>query len=65
MTKDTIKSKQERLREIEDRKIELLQKTANMNKEYSDKILNLDSEYRKLDKEYYSLKLNLIKQKSK
>ena len=64
MTKNESKSKLERLREIEDRKIEILLITVNINKEYSEEISNLDSEYRRLDKEYYALKMDLIKQKT-
>ena len=63
MIEKNSKSKQERLREIEDRKLEILLETADINKEYHKKILALDSEYRRLDKEYYNLKLDLIKQK--
>ena len=64
MTKNSFKARKKRLREIEDRKIEILMEIGETNKEYNEKISSLDSEYKKLDKEYFTLKLDLIKQKT-
>jgi hypothetical protein len=65
MTNKKNLKKQQRLREIEDRKIEILIEIANINDNYSEKVSRLNSEYAKLDKEYYHLKLELIKIKQK
>jgi hypothetical protein len=54
---------QQRLREFEDRKIEILLEIANINDNYSEKISRLNSEYMQLDKEYYNLKLDLLRKK--
>jgi hypothetical protein len=54
-------NKQKRLREIEDRKIEILLEIANINNGYNEKVSRLNSEYALIDKEYYHLKLELIK----
>ena len=65
MTKNSVKARQKRLRQIEDRKIEILMEIGETNKKFSKKILKLQTEYKKLNKEYYYLQLALIKQKSK
>jgi hypothetical protein len=60
----TIKNNQEiqqKLREIEDRKIEILLEISNINNSYSKKASRLNSEYLQLDKKYYKLQLELIK----
>ena len=58
---DKIKlEKQIRLREIEDRKIEILLDIVRINDKYSEKISQLNSEYVLLDDEYYHIKLELI-----
>ena len=65
MTKNQSESKQHRLKEIEDRKIEILMEIANINDNYNEKVSLLNSEYALLDKEQYDLKLELIKTKQK
>ena len=57
--------KQQRLREIEDRKIEILLEIANINDNYSEKVSRRNSEYTQLDKEYYQLQLELLEKKQK
>ena len=62
----TIKNNQEiqqKLREIEDRKIEILLEISNINNIYSKKVSRLNSEYSQLNKEYYKLQLELIRKK--
>lgn len=56
---------QKRLKEIEDRKIEILLEIADINKYYKEKISQLSSEFAQLDEEYYNLQLELINQKQK
>jgi hypothetical protein len=51
----------ERLREIEDRKIEILMEIAEINDNYSKKVSQLNSEYARLDEEHFHLKLDSIK----
>ena len=63
MTKNQSKSKQQRLRIIEDRKIEILLEISNINDNYNEKVSRLNSEYARLDKEQYNLKLELIRKK--
>lgn len=63
MTKNNSKSGQERLKEIENRKIEILIETGETNKKYSKKIQELQSEYTKLDKEQYHLLIEQIRSK--
>jgi hypothetical protein len=55
--------KQKRLREIEDRKIEILLETGRINDRYGKTISRLDSEYKQLDEEYYQLQLDLFRSK--
>jgi hypothetical protein len=57
--------KQERLKEIEDRKIEILLEITDINDNYNKKVSRLNSEYALLDKEYYHLKIELINSKQK
>ena len=52
--------KQERLKEIEDRKIEILFEIADINDNYNKMVSQLNSEYARLDEEYYYLKFELI-----
>ena len=54
---------QQKLREIEDRKIEILLEISNINNIYSKKVSRLNSEYSQLNKEYYKLQLELIRKK--
>ena len=61
MTNDLKKNKKIRLREIEDRKIEILLEIEKINKCFGKEISNLRSEYKQLDKEQYYLQLDLIK----
>jgi hypothetical protein len=56
-------NKQKRLREIEDRKMEILLEIEKSNKCYGEEISKLNSEYAQLDKEQYYLQLDLIKKK--
>ena len=65
MINNNSKFKQKRLREIEDRKIEILLEIADINDIYNKVVSQLNSEYALLDKEYYLLKLELIKAKQK
>jgi hypothetical protein len=65
MTNKIKLEKQQRLREIEDRKIEILLEIANINDNYSEKVSRLNSEYTQLDKEYYQLQLELLEKKQK
>ena len=56
-----IKSKyNERLNEIENRKIQILLEIASINKNYHENVSRLNSEYSVLHKEYYQLKMELI-----
>ena len=63
MTNKKNLKKQQRLRSIEDRKIEIILEIAEINDNYSVKVSRLNSEYTRLDKEQYDLKLELIKKK--
>ena len=45
MTNNNLKSKQQRLRSIEDRKIEIILEIAKTNDNYSEKVSRLNSEY--------------------
>jgi hypothetical protein len=63
MTNNLNKNKQKRIKEIEERKIEILLETEKINKRYGKKISKLRSEYSQLDKEQYYLRLDLIKKK--
>lgn len=55
-------NKKERLREIEDRKIEIILEIPKVNDDIK-KIIQLNNEYVQLDDEYYQLKLEAIKSK--
>ncbi len=63
MTKNNSKSGQERLKDIENRKIEILMEIGETNKGYSNKISRLQTEYKKLDKEQYHLLVEQIRSK--
>lgn len=65
MTNKIKLEKQQRLREIEDRKIEILLEITNINDNYSEKESRPNSEYTQLDKEYYQLQLELLEKKQK
>jgi len=54
-----VKIKQ-RMKEIEDRKFEILVETGRINNRYSEYINRLNEEYRRLDEEYFSLQSELI-----
>jgi hypothetical protein len=54
----------QRLREIEDRRIEILMKIAYINDDYNERISQLNTEYAQLHEEYYQLQLELIRKKS-
>ena len=49
-----------RLREIEDRKIEILMEIAQVNRAFDGRISRLREEYAELDSEHYLLKLQRI-----
>jgi hypothetical protein len=53
----------ERLKEIEDRRIEILMEIARINDNYSKKVTELNSEYKQLGDEYYQLKMEMIRVK--
>lgn len=55
---------QKRLREIEDRKIEILLEIPSVN-DNTEKISEFDYEYVQLGDEYYRLKFELIREKQK
>jgi hypothetical protein len=63
MTNKKNLKKQNRLKSIEDRKIEIILEIARINDNYSEKLSQLNSEYIRLDKEQYELKLEFIKKK--
>jgi len=63
MTNKYYKNIQKRLKEIEDRKLEIILETSNLNKDYKERISELNSEYALLDREQYHLKMELIKMK--
>ena len=63
MVRNVDAAKRQRLREIEDRKIEILLQTGKANKSYADTIIKLDSEYRQLDEERLRLFLELHRKK--
>ncbi|UCE38351.1 MAG: hypothetical protein JSW00_03690 [Thermoplasmata archaeon] len=65
MTDNSKEDKKIRLREIEDRKIEILLKTEKIGRCYSEEVSKLRSEYSQLDKEQYYLQLELISEKQK
>jgi hypothetical protein len=52
---------QERIRQIEERKIEILLETGRTNDRYSETRSRLDSEYERLDAEHFRLRYDLIK----
>jgi len=52
--------KQQRILQIEDRKIEILLEIASINQKYDDKVSSLNSEYEKLHKELYILQVEKI-----
>jgi hypothetical protein len=53
--------KRERIRQIEDRKIEILFEIARINKKYDEQVSILNSEYEELHKELYFLQVEMIK----
>jgi hypothetical protein len=61
MTCKTKLKNQQRLREIEDRKIEILMEIAKVNDSYDIQITRLNSEYSQLHEEYYKLKIEAIR----
>ena len=63
MTNKINLKEQQILRDIEERKIEILLNISNINDHYNEKVSRLNSEYARLDKEYYLLRLELIKTK--
>ena len=55
----------ERLREIEERKIEILLEIGRVNDQYGEIVSRLDIEYRRLDAEHYKLRCELIRERPK
>lgn len=56
---------QKRLKEIEARKINILLEIATINEEYSEKVLQLNSEFEQLHEEYYQLQIEMMTNKQK
>lgn len=65
MTNNIHENIQKRIKDIENRKIEILLEIACINRSYNEEIVNLNSEYELLDTEHYNLKLELIRKKQK
>lgn len=63
MTNVKMMEKRKKIKEIEDRKIEILIEIASINKDYDEQISRLNSEYGRLHKELYLLQMDLIKKK--
>jgi len=63
MVRNVDGAKRQRLREIEDRKIEILLQTGKANRSYADTIIKLDSEYKQLDEEHLRLFQKLHRKK--
>jgi hypothetical protein len=57
-----LKNNNERLREIEDRKMEILMELTHLV-DNPNKIVQLNNEYVQLDDEYYQLKIETIRAK--
>jgi len=55
--------RQQRIRELEDRKIEILMEIARINNRYSEQVFKLNSEYERLHKELYMLQMDRISKK--
>jgi hypothetical protein len=56
---------QRTLREIEDRKIEILLEIGSTNREYSTTMKDLEDEYSLLDAEHFSLRLEMMRSRKK
>ena len=65
MTNKKNQKKQQRLIEIENRKIEILLELGDINNNYNEKVSRLNTEYAQLDKEYYQLKIESIGKRQK
>jgi hypothetical protein len=63
MSGRSFKNIKSRMKEIEDRKIEILIEIGNINNNINEKVWQLNSEYRKLHKEYYLLQIELLNKK--
>lgn len=63
MTNVKMMEKRKKIKEIEDRKIEILIEIASINKDYDEQVSRLNSEYGRLHKELYLLQMDLIKKK--
>ncbi len=57
--------KQERLEEIEDRKIEILLEIGRANEKYSTSMKRLESEYDRLDAEHFALRLEMMRSRTR
>ena len=57
--------KQERLEEIEDRKIEILLEIGRANEKYSTYMKRLESEYERLDAEHFTLRLEMMRSRKR
>lgn len=51
---------EKRLREIEDRKIEILLEISDLNSRYEKDVSALNTEYEKLNREQYHIKVDII-----
>jgi predicted transcriptional regulator len=54
-----------RLKEIENRKIEILMETGKINAKYNETMEQLNSEYEELDEECYRLRMRSIRGKNR
>ena len=63
MTNGKMLEKQKRMREIEDRKIEIFLEIANINRDYNQQVTQLNYEYEGLHREHYQLQIDLISRK--
>lgn len=61
MTTSSGMDDQRKLRDIEDRKIEILMEIAEINREYDGRMSRLKDEYAELDAEHYGLRLKRIR----
>jgi hypothetical protein len=65
MTNKSKQKKQQRLDEIENRKIEILLEIAKINDSYNNEVSRLNSEYARLHEEHYRLQVDIIKKAHK
>ena len=56
---------QQRLSELEDRRIEILMEIGEVNREYDERLTRLGSEYDRLTAEYYELRMDQMRGRSR